>query len=275
MTNLLEKLQENQGRGSKPRCHWLTHGESDQVAARLAKLIESWGEVSKQDHWMPEGFNQTEEAELHKAEQLLAKDERDQIRAWWFRIVRGRQTAPSFDIASTCTIVGRKAILLIEAKAYAEELRGEEGGKPLSSKSSEANHEHIGKAIAWANERLIANTNLWWKLSRDRCYQMSNRFAAACKLTELGFPVILVYLGFLNANEMKDKGQPLGTHQEWERLVKTHSQPLLPNEVWGKSWRLHNQLFIPLIRSVEIAYDQPIKEFKAGNFGDVDDSAHN
>lgn len=266
MTNLLMKLDLMQRRGSKPRCHWFTHGEPAQVAARLKELIKPWGAVSKQDHWMPEGFNKIEEAELHKTQQLLGKSDRDQISAWWFRIVRCRQTAPSFDIASTCVVDGCKAILLIEAKAHVEELRGEEGGKPLSSKSSEGeriNHDHIGKAISWANERLIANTNLCWELSRDGCYQMSNRFATACKLTELGFPVILVYLGFLNATEMKDQGQPFRNHQEWENLVKTHSQRLFPNEVWGKSWRLHDQPFIPLIRSVEIAFDQPVKEFKA------------
>jgi hypothetical protein len=38
---------------------------------------------------------------------------------------------------------------------------------------------------------------LTWALSRDRCYQMSNRFALAYRLAELGILVVLICLGFL------------------------------------------------------------------------------
>ena len=37
---------------------------------------------------------------------------------------------------------------------------------------------------------------------------MSNRFAWAWKLASSSVPVVLIYLGFLRADEMRDKGKP-------------------------------------------------------------------
>ena len=269
MSELLLKLGSKQRKGSKARCHWLTHGTSQQIARRLSMLIEPWGTVSADDDWMPEGFTQTDEAELHKAGRLLDDSTRNQIRDWWFAIVRGRQTAPSFDIASTCTVTvdgeDQSGILLVEAKAHNHELIKEEAGKPLAGDASEGertNHVHIGKAVAGANTPFAASTNEKWALSHQSHYQMANRFASACKLTELGCPVILIYLGFLNAEEMrKGKTQsPLATHNDWETLVKAHSKPLFPASIWNNQWTVHNQPFIPLIRSLDIPYDAPVVE---------------
>jgi hypothetical protein len=80
---------------------------------------------------------------------------------------------------------------------------------------------------------------------------MSNRFAWAWKLTELGLPVVLIYLGFLNANEMADQGKSIVDQEDWERLVKSHSEKLIASEVWGQQWTCNGYPFIPLIRSVE------------------------
>jgi hypothetical protein len=84
---------------------------------------------------------------------------------------------------------------------------------------------------------------------------MSNRFAWTWKLTELGIPVVLVYLGFLKADEMIDRGQPFTSNEDWEQLVKAHSQSLVPPEVWGRKWTVNGQPFIPLIRGI----DQPLR----------------
>jgi hypothetical protein len=89
-------------------------------------------------------------------------------------------------------------------------------------------------------------------LSRDWNYQMSNRFAWAGKLADLGIPVVLVYLGFLNANEMSDQGKPLADAMEWQNVVKRHSQALFPATVWDQRWMCGGQPFIPLIRSLEM-----------------------
>jgi hypothetical protein len=268
VNDLLYNLPKDRQRGSKPRCHWITQGRPEEVAARLTGLIAAWGEVTASDRWMPQGFEQIDEAELHKATSLLSSKHCQEIREWWFKIFKGRQTGPSFDIASTCTVTVKgerhPGLVLLEAKAHGRELLNEEGGKKLPEKPStneSANDEHIRKAIADANTPFEIGTGMKWALSSDSRYQMSNRFASACKLAELGYWVILVYLGFLNAAEMRDKGNPIISAENWKRLVAEHSKPLFPELVWNQPYKIRGQWFIPLIRSTEIDYDRPVRDF--------------
>ena len=265
VNDLLIKLKRRKDRkGSKPRCHWLTHGLREQVANRLTELVEPWGTVSGEDQWMPEGFCRTEEARLDNASRLLTEKECVGLREWWLA-VPGRANTPNWDIASTCTVGGAKGILLVEAKAHNEELNKEVNGKILNRAASDnsiRNHVQIGGAIDEASRSLADQTGVSWTLSRDERYQMSNRFAWAWKLTELGYPVILVYLGFLKAEEMREgkKQRPLSGHTEWEGLVKSHSGPLFPEEVWNQQWSVNGQFFVPRIWSLEMGYDAPMEE---------------
>jgi hypothetical protein len=64
-------LKPNQRKGSKPRCHLLTHGSPEQVAERLTGLIAPWGSVAVTDHWMPQGFDVVDEAQLGTAVRLI------------------------------------------------------------------------------------------------------------------------------------------------------------------------------------------------------------
>jgi len=267
MHELLNCLGTRQRRGSKPRCHWITHGSRQEVSSRLTSLVNPWGNFSPDSIWMPQGFSQTEEAELHKADKLLPESDRQQIREWWFKVIRGHQTGPSFDIAAVHDPAsGKKCILLVEAKAYDQELIGEEKGKSMEANATSAareNHSYIGAAIAGANASLGRETGLRWSLSHSERYQMSNRFASACKLTELGWSVILVYLGFCNAMEMRQgRNHPFADHKEWEAQVKTHSHVLFPDQVWNSRMSINGQDFIPLIRSIEISYEQSCEAFE-------------
>lgn len=63
MSDLLRRLKAKERRGSKPRCHLLTNGAADQVAARLTVFAAPFGRVSPGDHWMPQGFDDVEEAQ--------------------------------------------------------------------------------------------------------------------------------------------------------------------------------------------------------------------
>ena len=260
---LLQKLGPKAQGGSKPRCHWLTHGTPEQVAERLTKLIDPYGTVSPCDHWMPKGFCHTEEAQLDKASKLLPQEECDKLRDWWLAVPRKEANTPNWDIASTCMVKNKKGLLLVEAKAHAQELNKEVKRKDLraqASADSRRNHVRIGASIQEANIALTDKTKLCWALSRDRCYQMSNRFAWSWKLTELGYPVILVYLGFLKVEEdEKIAANNFGTHADWASLVKEHSHPLFPEKVWDNKREVHDQPFVPLIRSCEISHNEPIK----------------
>jgi len=256
MNSLFDQLNPKERRGSKPRCHLLTHGSTEDVGVKLTNLVSPFASIAPTDRWMPQGFDQKDEAELHKAIRLLGDEHCAQIRDWWFAIFRGgRQKGPSFDIASTCTIEGRLGILLVEAKAHDKELINEEGAKPLKKGASDGqitNHRRIGVEINEANKPFSKATKVTWELSRDSRYQMSNRFASACKLVGLGYPVVLVYLGFLNADEMTDLGKPFESAGQWAKLVKSHSEPLFPAAIWDNRWTLNSVPFIPLIRALEI-----------------------
>jgi hypothetical protein len=251
MTPRFPSLNRKQQRGSSPRCHLFTHGSEQDVAARLTALAAPYASVAPTDHWMPEGFYNVTEAQLHQAHRLLPDHIRSQLRYWWLVYTA---TTPNWDIASTCTIEGRPGLLLVEAKAHAQELLKETAGKkldPSASASSRKNHGQIGWAIEDANLALAAETSLRWNLSRDHHYQMSNRFAFAWKLTDLGCPVVLVYLGFLDAQDMIE-GSPLVDAAQWTQMVTDHSKPLFPPKVWSKRWELKYQPFIPLIRSITL-----------------------
>lgn len=258
-------LQLDKTRGSRPRCVALMDGPREIIADRLTRLIGlPDAAVSPGDKWMPRGrpmqrldgtwdMTPAEEAKLSEPNDMIPPPEQEQLKTWWLAHT-GKANIPNWDIASTCRIEGIGGLLLIEAKAHDEELRGEEGGKTLNteaSKNSFANHLQIGRAIADSAAYLQRATQLPCAVSRDNRYQMSNRFASACKLAELGYPVILVYLGFLNAHEMADQGQLLRTPEQWQDLVKSHSAPLFPPAVWNQRWKLHGQPFAPLIRSLD------------------------
>lgn len=259
------KLGPKQQKGSKPRCHLMMNGVPSEIAKRLTNLIQIDGiTVQKEDIWLPQGFDVIKEAQLGTEGKSVIADVaiHKSLREWWLRVSSKKATTPNWDIASTCMINGKRGVLLVEGKAHNNELKKEESGKPLRGKdgkgvtmNSQLNHDHIGKAIQGASLALASATGLPWKLSRDRNYQMSNRFAWSCKLAELGVPVVLIYLGFLNANEMKrGKQTSFSTHEDWEKAVLDHSSPLFPQSVWGQSIHASGTCILPLIRSI----DQPL-----------------
>ena len=85
---------------------------------------------------------------------------------------------------------------------------------------------------------------------------MSNRFAWAWKIASLGVPVVLVYLGFLNADEMTDRGQPLATHESWVKAVHEHSQGIVPAAAWDAPINVNGVLLQCCIRSTRLDLPQ-------------------
>lgn len=243
----LTKLGPREMRGSRARCLALTDGPDEVVASRLCKLFGPYAAIDHSRHvWQPRGFAAPDEAKLGEAPQFLTADHRDVVTGWWLA-VRGRANTPNWDIACTATIDGAEGLLLVEAKAHANEIKND--GK--SAKGNVANHARITAAIVEASDGL--NTVLpGWALSVDRCYQLCNRFAWAWKIASLGVPVLLVYLGFLRADEMADVGEPLVDHDNWERLVREHGQPVVPPEAWDTVIDVRGTALRAVIRSAEV-----------------------
>jgi hypothetical protein len=238
------QLKRNQQRGSKPRCHLLTHGTPEIVATRLTDLVAPFASIAPIDHWMPQGFDQTDEATLPEAARLLPEEVRIELKRWWLAVASSTTRTPNWDMASTCTIEGQPGILLIEAKAHAQELIKEETGRkniqPPVSGSARRNLLRIDWAIRDASIALSEDTGLPWALSRDWDYQMSNRFAWSWKLAELGIPVVLVYLGFLKANDMDTSEKGLET-LIMRHMTGTDGLAAAPNRVAesGRALRRH------------------------------------
>lgn len=255
MNSLIQQLAPRARRGSKPRCHLLTHGSTGDVAAKLTALVAPHAHVSDADRWMPQGFTDMEEAQLHKAPRLLPTEIGRQLGEWWLAPKSVKAMTPNFDIASTCMVGGKPGLLLIEAKAHDEELHKEIAGRKIAADTSEdrrASHSLIGASIETARKGLEHSTSLQWHISRDSHYQMSNRFAWSWKLVEQGIPVVLIYLGFLRANEMQDRGCPFESEGDWSDVVLEHSAKLFPESVWNRAWQINGTTFVPLIRSVEV-----------------------
>lgn len=249
-------LTRKEQRGSKPRCHLLTDGSTRDVAARLSALLEPFATVAVSDQWMPRGFELLEECQLHRRSPVLDSDLCDQLAAWWLPANQRTDRTPNFDITSTCLIDGRPGIVLVEAKAHDNELIRESAGRKVASidpstsrVSRESSHVTIGVAIEQARTSLSTEIGLHFGISRDRCYQMSNRFAWAWKVAASGIPVVLMYLGFLDAEDMVSSGNPFRTHDEWEKLVRSHSAPIAPDAIWNQRHTIEGQPFIPIIRS--------------------------
>lgn len=252
-----ERLEDS--RGSRPRCVLLVDGDRSKVAKRLTQLVNCRDvAVSSSHKWMPRGKPfckddkwddaPAKELDLIKENNFVSSGIQGALRKWW--LADGAARTPNWDIASTCEIEGKRGLLLVEAKAHAKELR--HSGKKLArdaTTKSQRNHQQICRAIAEATCGLkLATGRNSWHLSWCSHYQLSNRFAWAWKLASLGVPVVLVYLGFLNAQDMAKCGPLFRCYADWERALKTHCDDVVDNSCWGKRWDIDGTALIPLIR---------------------------
>jgi hypothetical protein len=235
-------------RGSQYRCQLLTGEARPRVATRLTSLAQPSGaRVHHDDHWMPVGAAAPQQARLDQDLGFVARDVQDELRCWWLVFRRGANT-PNWDIASTCLIEERKGLLLVEAKAHDREL-STAGKSPPPTPHGRANDQNIRDAIQQANAGL--NRVLpGWHLAADHHYPLCNRLAWAWKLANLDVPVVLVYLGFLNASDVRDEGQPFGTAQLWEDCLRRHVQGIVPEAAWSSRLDVNGTPLWLLVRSL-------------------------
>jgi hypothetical protein len=177
-------------RGSLLRCLLLTGQPPHHTTELLINLIRLPNVViSSLDHWIPRGLRDYKETTLVDSSYFLPPDKCKVLTEWWLEKPRGARL-PNWDIASTCTIEGIRALLLVEAKAHDKELSEAGKSRPTTS-NSQVNHKHIGLAIDQANLGLDGVLK-GWALSRDSHYQLSNRFAWAWKLATFYYAVFTI-----------------------------------------------------------------------------------
>ena len=145
----------------------------------------------------------------------------------------------------------RKGIILVEAKAHRAE--PSDSGKTPGNKENECS---IREAMREANAGL-GGEQAGWSLTADSHYQLCNRFAWSRKIASLGVPVILVYLGFQNAAEMTDRGQPFHPATEWSDVIRSHAEGIVPNDAWDRPIDFNGTKMRAIIQAVDPYNESP------------------
>lgn len=238
--------------GSRFRCLMLTHQPREKVALALSALVWPHASVEPEDVWLPGGFEKPAESKLGPADGLIDASLCSELEQWWLRRTAGANR-PNWDLASTIRIGDRRGLLLIEAKAHANELSRD--GKSAGDAENDA---RIRSAIAEANEGLNADF-AGWNLTADSHYQLCNRLAWSWKIASAGVPVILMYLGFLDCEDMAKRGKPFTSAEEWEQAVRMHSETVTPRSAWGREVKTKGAILLPLIRTLRLSWKMKTK----------------
>lgn len=229
---------------------------STNYISKMNSMLEPTGaKIGPSDTFMPKGLHDHTEAELKDfLREHFSSELGTDIRNWWLAISTPKTRTPNWDLVSTCTINNKKGVLLIEAKAHHNELNYESKGKQLkkdASQDSYANHDRIGLAIDEANVG-INKVKSDVSISRDKCYQLSNRVAHAWWLAKHDIPVVLIYLGFLNAEDMNYGGRKLfKNHEGWEACFINHAMKVGVDKIVEEPVDCGKSDFKLICRSIE------------------------
>jgi hypothetical protein len=237
-------FQRRELKGSRLRCLMLTSLADREVAAFLNGIAQPHAVVSVQDIWQPRGFLDGGEARLGEALSFLTADQRETLTNWWLK-VRERANTPNWDVVSTCRVAGQPGLLVVEAKAHGAELH-RDGKLPGNAE----NDIRIQNAISEAN-RALGGAPAGWHLRVDSHYQLCNRFAWGWKVASIGVPVVLVYLGFLDADEMGDGA--FRSEEAWRSCLFAHAESVVPRDAWERRLPTGEAGFVPILRSARIS----------------------
>lgn len=225
--------------------------ESDHFLKSINEFIKETGaKITSDDVWKPKGMKEKSEATLTtflkgNFNQSLGEN----ILRWWTQY---GSRGPNWDLLSTCTIKGEKGLLLVEAKAHKDEL--DRSGKNLkkdANDKSKVNHDKIADAIRQAN--IAINKQIDGVcISRDKCYQLSNRVAHTWWLANQGIPVVLLYLGCLKCEDMVNGRRTLfATDEEWQTAFTNHAKLVGVENLVGKKVDCGKSNFITICKSLE------------------------
>jgi hypothetical protein len=231
-------------KGSRLRCLLLTHRSNADVAGFFTSLVTPAALVTSQDQWAPGGFLKPDEAKLGATPGFLVDANRELLTRWWLAR-SGRANTPNWDLLSAAHMGDRPGLILVEAKAHEGEIADDRCGA-----TDPDNFRQIEQALADAT---LAWNGLMpgFSLSANSHYQMSNRFAFAWKLATMRVPVVLVYLGFLNAEEMTGCSL-LRDHAQWRKCVVERSRGVIPETAWDRTFDIDGTPLTVLIRSAEV-----------------------
>jgi hypothetical protein len=233
-------------KGSRLRCLLLTGDAPNKVASFLNALVTANVLVTAKDRWAPRGFLEPNEAKLGETPGFLPEPQRDALTRWWLARL-GSANTPNWDLVSTCLVTNRTGLVLIEAKAHEAEFRDDRCGATNQENLQQIEHALGDATVGW---NALAPG---FALPANSRYQLSNRFAVACKLAKMGIPVVLLYLGFLDAQETAGGNRVLlKDHAQWRRCVLARSKGTIPEHAWDRAFDVEGTPLIVLIRSAVV-----------------------
>lgn len=239
-------FREREFKGSRLRCLLLTNNAPNDVAAFLNSLVAPHALVTTEDHWAPRGFLEPDEAKLGETPRFLPEADRAVLTRWWLA-QPGRANTPNWDLVSTCRIGDNRGLVLAEAKAHEAEFSDDRSGATNPENSQQIENALAEATVAW---NALASG---FALSAHSHYQISNRFAFAWKVAKMGTPVVLLYLGFLDAQEMEGGSRILlKDHAQWRRCLRARSKGTIPEDVWDKTFDVKGTPLTILIGSAVV-----------------------
>lgn len=181
---------------------------------------------------MPKSWAEPDESRLFDAtSQFLDEINQSILQGWW---LAHAGNIPNWDLIVAATMNSGSALVLVEAKAHASEfdckLKPRATRKTSDAqKKTDENHNRIGQAIDEASVALShAYPGIF--ISRDRCYQLSNRIAMAWKLASMGIPSTLVFLGFTGDDAIAKAGDYFADDDHWQRSFASYAASSIPPE---------------------------------------------
>jgi hypothetical protein len=221
-------------------------------------------EIAPDAAQMPKSWTEPGESRLFNATSpFLDEINKSELRAWWAHA--GSANIPNWDLIIKATADNRPALLLVEAKAHANEFdckgKARTLGKAWDSQTrTDENHDRIGLAI---EEASIALSHAYpgISISRDRCYQLSNRIAMAWKLASIGVPSTLVFLGFTGDSEIAKAGSYFADDAHWQLAFDSYASSSIPQKYLDRELSAGAASFRVIARSVPVArLSRPLSE---------------
>jgi hypothetical protein len=240
------------------RRHVLDWVESPAFLDTVRGWVDKHGlSISANATWMPKSWAESDESKLFDfASPFLPESQKDALRRWWL-VYATSANIPNWDVIVAAKTTDQPALVLFEAKAHVEEFdcnkKLRKTRETLDAQArTDANHQKIGEAIEDAS-RALRSIHSGISISRDCCYQFSNRIAFAWKLASMGITTVLIFLGFTGDREIKKEGVYFFDEAHWQRAFAEYSAASFPLELFGRSIPCGAASFFVLSHSLPVA----------------------
>jgi len=248
------------------RRHILDWVESTGFSDTIRGWTQSQGFfIAPDPNRMPRSWAQPGESRLFDAtSQFLDELDKSKLQRWWLAHA-GAANVPNWDLVVAATFDGAPALVLVEAKAHVSEFDCKPKSKeirntPEAQKRTDENHDRIGHAIEQASVEL-SGAYPGISISRDRCYQLSNRIAMAWKLASMGIPTTLVFLGFTGDSAIAEAGRFFADDAHWQLAFDSYASPSIPQKYLDHELSAGAASFRVIARSVPVArLSRPLSE---------------